>query len=137
MKLGRDLCACLHDQESVLLNKPIATGFAVLEESKLLMYRFHYDVMIPLFGWENLNVCMTDTDSLVPANEDTWYIVLLRDPVEWIPCFWEGMHCRRSYLWTFAMRQRGHEGGGVCCYVQHRQGKCLTLLLNFYAARGN
>ena len=65
LKLGDDLCAVTADQESVLLNKPIATGFAVLEESKLLMYRFLYDVMIPLFGWENLNVCMTDTDSLM------------------------------------------------------------------------
>ena len=35
----------------------------MLEESKLLMYRFHYEVMIPLFGWENLTVTMSDTDS--------------------------------------------------------------------------
>ena len=60
---GYDYGICVHDQDSVLLNKPISTGFAVLEESKLLMYRFHYEVMIPLFGWENLTVTMSDTDS--------------------------------------------------------------------------
>jgi len=65
MKLGEGLCACSADQGSVVLDKPIATGFAVLEESKLLMYTFHYEVMIPLVGWENLKVCMTDTDSLL------------------------------------------------------------------------
>ena len=65
MKLGEGLCACSVDQGSVVLDKPIATGFAVLEESKLLMYTFHYEVMIPLVGWENLKVCMTDTDSLL------------------------------------------------------------------------
>ena len=63
ISLGDDFGICVHDQDSVLLNKPISTGFAVLEESKLLMYRFHYEVMIPLFGWENLIVTMSDTDS--------------------------------------------------------------------------
>ena len=50
LSLGDDFGICVHDQDSVLLNKPISTGFAVLEESKLLMYRFHYPVMIPFSG---------------------------------------------------------------------------------------
>ena len=50
ISLGDDFGICVHDQDSVLLNKPISTGFAVLEESKLLMYRFHYPVMIPFSG---------------------------------------------------------------------------------------
>lgn len=48
----------------VTLNKPIYTGFAILELSKLLMYRHHYDVMLPRYGAANLRLLFTDTDSL-------------------------------------------------------------------------
>ena len=46
------------------LNKPIYVGFSVLELSKLHMYRFHYENMIPLYP-NRLNLCFTDTDSLL------------------------------------------------------------------------
>lgn len=48
----------------VKLDKPIAVGVCVLELSKTLMFDFHYNVMIPRYGAENLKLCMTDTDSL-------------------------------------------------------------------------
>ena len=44
------------------LNKPIYVGFSVLDLSKLLMYKFHYDKM--LARHENIKLCFTDTDSL-------------------------------------------------------------------------
>ena len=46
------------------LNKPLYIGFSVLELSKLHMYRFHYENMIPRYP-NQLNLCFTDTDSLL------------------------------------------------------------------------
>ncbi len=40
ISLEDDLGICVHDQYSVLLSNTVSTGFAVLEESKLLMYAF-------------------------------------------------------------------------------------------------
>ena len=48
---------------SVTLNKPIYVGFTVLELSKLLMFKFHYDVIKPNFPDSVL--CFTDTDSFL------------------------------------------------------------------------
>jgi hypothetical protein len=49
---------------SVLFNKPILTGFSVLDLSKTLMFNFYYNGMKKAYG-QNVNLCMTDTDSLV------------------------------------------------------------------------
>ena len=48
----------------VKLNKPIFAGVAILELSKLHMYRFHYDVMQVKYG-SNIKMCYTDTDSFI------------------------------------------------------------------------
>lgn len=53
--------------KSLTLNRPIYTGFTVLELSKLLMYNFHYEVIKPQYA-ENAKLLFTDTDSL------TYYI---------------------------------------------------------------
>ena len=45
-------------------NKPIYIGFTVLELSKLKMYDFHYDYMLPKFK-ENLTLNYMDTDSFI------------------------------------------------------------------------
>lgn len=45
-------------------NKPITTGFVVLDLSKELMFRFHYNVVKAAYG-DRVKLCMTDTDSLV------------------------------------------------------------------------
>jgi len=47
-------------------NKPIYTGFSILELSKAHMYRFHYDVMLAKYGL-NCRLLFTDTDSFVTA----------------------------------------------------------------------
>jgi hypothetical protein len=57
------LVAVEMQKSSVLINKPTAVGFSVLELSKLLMYRFHYEIMKPRYS--KLQLLMTDTDSLV------------------------------------------------------------------------
>ena len=48
----------------VTMNKPIYIGQAILDLSKLVIYEFHYDYMIPKYG-KNLKLCYKDTDSLV------------------------------------------------------------------------
>ena len=49
---------------SVFMNKPVYFGPAILDLSKIIMYKFHYDYMLPKYG-ENLWLCYMDTDSFV------------------------------------------------------------------------
>ena len=46
-------------------NKPANLGQAILDLSKIVMYEFHYDYMVPKYGLEKLKLCYMDTDSLV------------------------------------------------------------------------
>ena len=43
--------------------KPYSIGFSVLDLSKHFMYEFYYEKLLPMFGYENINLGFSDTDS--------------------------------------------------------------------------
>ena len=49
----------------VVMNKLVYLGQAILDLSKIIMYEFHYDYMVPKYGLEKLKLCYMDMDSLV------------------------------------------------------------------------
>ena len=57
------LTAIKMKKKTITLNKPIYAGMAILDLSKLHMFRFHYDYIKEKYG-NNAKLLMTDTDSL-------------------------------------------------------------------------
>ena len=62
--LGPDLMGCEMGKVKVVMNKPVYLGQAILDLSKLIMYEFHYDYMLPKYG-KNIKLCYIDTDSFI------------------------------------------------------------------------
>ena len=48
----------------VIMNKPVYLGQAILDLSKIVMYEFNYDYILPKYG-KKAQLCYQDTDSLV------------------------------------------------------------------------
>ena len=48
----------------VYMNKPVYTGQAVLDISKILMYEFWYDYLEPKYG-DKIKLCYMDKDSFI------------------------------------------------------------------------
>ena len=61
---SENLMGCEMGKTKVIISKPVYLGQAILDMSKLVMYEFHYDYMIPKYS-KNLKLCCMDTDSLV------------------------------------------------------------------------
>ena len=61
---GENLMGCEMGKIKVVMNKPVCLGQAILDLSKIIMYEFHYDYMIPKYS-DRLKLCYMDTDSLV------------------------------------------------------------------------
>ena len=61
---GENLMGCEMGKIKVVMNKPVYLGQAIFDLSKIVMYEFHYDYMIPKYG-DRLKLCYMDTDSLV------------------------------------------------------------------------
>ena len=62
---SENLMGCEMGKIKVVMNKPVYLGQAILDLSKIVMYEFHYDYMVPKYGLEKLKLCYMDTDSLV------------------------------------------------------------------------
>ena len=62
---GENLMGCEMGEIKVVMNKPVYLGQVILDLSKIVMYEFHYDYMVPKYGLEKLKLCYMDTDSLV------------------------------------------------------------------------
>ena len=59
-------------KDSVLLNKPVYTGFRILENSKLRVFKFFYDVLKP--NLREVELILTDTDSLLIKYQSDDYV---------------------------------------------------------------
>lgn len=65
---------------SVTMEKPLFVGSSCLDIAKIIVYRFHYDHMLPKYGHERLRLLMTDTDSLIYSIQtDDLYADMLAD----------------------------------------------------------
>ena len=62
---SEDLMGCEMGKIKVVMNKLVYLSQAILDLSKIIMYEFHYDYMVPKYGLEKLKLCYMDTDSLV------------------------------------------------------------------------
>ena len=61
---GENLMGCEMGKIKVVMNKPVYLRKAILDFSKIVMYEFHYDYMVPKYI-DRLKLCYMDTDSLV------------------------------------------------------------------------
>ena len=59
-----NLMGCEMGKIKVVMNKLVNLGQAILDLSKIVMYEFHYDYMIPKYS-DRLKLCYMDMDSLV------------------------------------------------------------------------
>ena len=65
---GENLMGCEMGKIKVVMKKPIYLGHAILDLSKIIMYKFHYDYMKPKYGQNchfrgtpGLKLCYMDT----------------------------------------------------------------------------
>ena len=76
------LVAIHSDKTKVVLNKPMIVGQAILDLSRILMYKFLYDYIKPKYG-DKAKFLFTDTDSLmIKIETDDFYKDILPDVTE-------------------------------------------------------
>ncbi|KAF4521845.1 hypothetical protein B566_EDAN003719 [Ephemera danica] len=61
---SENMSAVHFHKKKVVLDKPTYVGMAILDISKTLMYDFHYETMVPMYG-NKLSLLYMDTDSFV------------------------------------------------------------------------
>ena len=60
-----NLAAVHMAKTSLLFDKPIYVGMSILDISKVKMYEYHYDIMLPRYTIHNLKLAYIDTDSFI------------------------------------------------------------------------
>ena len=79
VRFDENLMSCEMGKIKVVMNKSVYLGQAILDLSKIIMYKFHDDYMIPKYG-KDLTVCYMDTDSLVyRIKTDDFYADIVDD----------------------------------------------------------
>jgi hypothetical protein len=64
MKIVNDNFVMVKSRKTTITyDKPIMVGFTILELSKLCMFQFYYEYMLPKYGIDKLKLLFTDTDS--------------------------------------------------------------------------
>ena len=63
--IDENIVTTSHFSKEIVLNKPYAVGFTILELSKHFMYDFYYLKLMPVCGRDNVSLLMTDTDSFI------------------------------------------------------------------------
>ena len=63
--VSHDLVSVSFKSSSVLWTKPTPVGASILDLSKLSLYKFHYEEMVPRYSSDRLRVAYKDTDSLL------------------------------------------------------------------------
>ena len=79
--VGENLMGCEMGRIKVVMNKPVYLDQAILDLSKILMYEFHYDYMVPKYR-DNLTLCYMDTDSLAYQIKTGDFYADIADDVE-------------------------------------------------------
>ena len=64
INIGENLVVVSRLTTKHTMNKPMAVGMSILDLSKTVMYKHHYEVMKPRYG-DKVELCYTDTDSFV------------------------------------------------------------------------
>ncbi len=78
-----NLVAVHMEKSTVKLYKPIYLGMSILDLSKTLMYKFHYDYVKPKWG-DKAKLLFTDTDSLIYEIEtDDFHKDITEDVPKW------------------------------------------------------
>ena len=76
---NQNLVACELSRLNIIMNKPMIVGCSILELSKTLMYKFHYDFMLKHFNSDNCTILYTDTDSFMYEIVDSDIYAFIRD----------------------------------------------------------
>ena len=88
VRFNENLMGCEMGKVKVVMKKPIYLGQAILDLSKIVMYKFHYDYMKPKYGGENshlrgtlrLQLCYMDTDSFIyKIKTEDFYADIMND----------------------------------------------------------
>src|SRR3989442_15823695 len=62
---GENLAAVHMANKLIKFDKPIYVGMSILDLSKHTMYDYHYRVMLPKYGSQQIRLAYMDTDSFI------------------------------------------------------------------------